>query len=50
MTQAVLQHFRENKSGFVVFIGSVGGWAGDPGAGLYCGSKFALEGMQSDSS
>lgn len=33
MTQAVLPHFREKKSGFIVFIGSSGGIAGEPGAG-----------------
>ncbi|KAF2871948.1 putative hydroxybutyrate dehydrogenase [Massariosphaeria phaeospora] len=44
-TQAVLPHFRENKSGTVVFIGSSGGIGGEPGAGPYCSTKFALEGF-----
>jgi NAD(P)-dependent dehydrogenase (short-subunit alcohol dehydrogenase family) len=43
-TGAVLPHFRSKNSGTVVFIGSSGGTAGEPGAGAYCGSKFALEG------
>ena len=45
ITRSVLPHFREKKAGIVAFIGSVGGWAGDPGAGPYCGTKFALEGL-----
>ena len=45
VTQAVLPHFREKKAGIIAFIGSVGGWAGDLGAGPYCGTKFALEGQ-----
>jgi NAD(P)-dependent dehydrogenase (short-subunit alcohol dehydrogenase family) len=32
-TQAVLPHFREKRSGTVVFIGSSGGVDGEPGAG-----------------
>ncbi|OAK97442.1 NAD(P)-binding protein, partial [Phaeosphaeriaceae sp. SRC1lsM3a] len=44
VTQAVLPHFRQRKSGTVVFIGSSGGLGGEPGAGPYCATKFALEG------
>jgi short-subunit dehydrogenase len=33
VTKAVLPHFREKRSGTVVFIGSSGGIAGEPGAG-----------------
>jgi NAD(P)-dependent dehydrogenase (short-subunit alcohol dehydrogenase family) len=47
-TRAVLPHFRAKKSGVVVFIGSSGGIAGEPGAGAYCGSKHALEGAFSN--
>ncbi|PVI02402.1 NAD(P)-binding protein [Periconia macrospinosa] len=43
-TQALLPHFREKKSGTVVFLGSSGGLAGEPGAGPYCATKHALEG------
>ncbi|ORY17857.1 short-chain oxidoreductase [Clohesyomyces aquaticus] len=44
MTQAVLPHFRAKKAGTVVMIGSSGGIGGEPGAGPYCATKFALEG------
>jgi NADP-dependent 3-hydroxy acid dehydrogenase YdfG len=44
VTRALLPHFRERKSGVVVFLGSSGGMEGEPGAGAYCASKFALEG------
>ncbi|KAF2261283.1 NAD(P)-binding protein [Lojkania enalia] len=43
-TRAVLPHFREKKAGIVVFLGSSGGIAGEPGAGPYCATKHALEG------
>jgi short-subunit dehydrogenase len=36
---------RNRKEGIIVNIGSVGGWKGDPAAGLYYGSKFAVEGI-----
>ena len=42
--QALLPHFRQKRSGYVIFVGSSGGWAGSPGAGPYCGTRFALEG------
>ena len=45
VTRAVLPHFREKKAGVIAFIGSDSGWAGEPGAGPYCGTKFALEGL-----
>jgi NAD(P)-dependent dehydrogenase (short-subunit alcohol dehydrogenase family) len=59
VTQAVMPHLRRKRSGTVVFIGSVGGIAGDPGAAAvsetvkvrfsnlsyqYCASKAALYG------
>lgn len=44
VTRAFMPHFRGKKDGFVVFIGSVGGWNGSPVGGPYCSSKFALEG------
>ncbi len=43
-TRAILPHFREKKSGIVVFIGSSGGWAGELGAGPYCGTRFGIKG------
>ena len=45
MTRAVLPHFREKKAGVIAFLGSDAGWIGEPGAGPYCGTKFALEGQ-----
>lgn len=44
VTQEVLPHFRQRKSGTVVFISSLSGWYGDPFTSAYSGSKFALEG------
>ena len=43
VTRSVLPYFREKRSGTVAFVGSIRGWAGDPGAGPYCGTEFALE-------
>ena len=45
ITRAVLPHFRERKAGIIAFLGSEAGWAGEPGAGPYCATKFALEGQ-----
>ena len=42
--RAFMPHFRKNKDGFVVFIGSVGGWIGSAAGGPYCSSKSTLEG------
>ncbi|KAF2203563.1 short-chain oxidoreductase [Delitschia confertaspora ATCC 74209] len=43
VTQAILPHFRERKSGSIVFLGSSGGISREPGAGPYCATKHALE-------
>lgn len=45
MTRAVLAHMRRRRRGHIVSISSSAGIAGIPGAGAYCASKFALEGM-----
>ncbi|KAI1501356.1 hypothetical protein F5X99DRAFT_428479 [Biscogniauxia marginata] len=45
VTKAILPHLRQRKSGTMVFIGSRAGWYGDPFAGPYAGSKFAIEGF-----
>ncbi|MFC1924725.1 SDR family oxidoreductase [Chloroflexota bacterium] len=45
VTRAVLPHFRENKSGTIVNITSVCGKIAFPFGALYCGTKFAVEGI-----
>lgn len=45
VTQAVLPVLREQGSGHIIQISSVGGIASFPGLGIYCASKFALEGV-----
>ncbi|MER8236495.1 oxidoreductase [Streptomyces sp. NPDC094049] len=43
--RATLPTLRAQRSGHVLTIGSVGGFATAPGVGLYGASKFALEGV-----
>ena len=45
VTNAFLPHFRSRKSGFIATISSIGGIVSFPGAGWYCSTKFALEGL-----
>jgi NAD(P)-dependent dehydrogenase (short-subunit alcohol dehydrogenase family) len=45
MTQAVLPHMRERRSGSIVNLSSIGGLVGTAGFGLYNGTKFAVEGI-----
>lgn len=45
VSQAVLPTLREQRSGHLVQISSIGALAGFPSTGLYSASKFALEGM-----
>ena len=45
VTRAILPHFRHNKSGTILNIGSGAGVFGLPMLSLYCASKFALEGF-----
>jgi len=45
LTQAVLPHLRERGRGHILNISSLAGVTGLPGCGLYCASKFALEGL-----
>ncbi|KAJ5108942.1 hypothetical protein N7456_005617 [Penicillium angulare] len=41
-TRAFLPHLRDNKSGTIIFIGSMVAWDGVPTVGTYCSSKAAL--------
>jgi NAD(P)-dependent dehydrogenase (short-subunit alcohol dehydrogenase family) len=45
VVRAVLPHLRAQKSGNILNITSVGGMVGMAHAGIYNGSKFALEGL-----
>lgn len=45
VTRAVLPHLRAQRSGHIVNIGSMGGFAQVPGWGVYGATKFAVEGL-----
>jgi short-subunit dehydrogenase len=45
VTRAILPHFRRNKAGLILNIGSGAGVFALPMLSLYCASKFALEGF-----
>jgi NADP-dependent 3-hydroxy acid dehydrogenase YdfG len=45
VTKALLPHFRENKSGTIINISSIGGKMTFPLGALYHGTKFAVEGI-----
>ncbi|MFD9411418.1 oxidoreductase [Streptomyces sp. NPDC059989] len=45
LTRAALPHMRARKSGAVVQMSSMGGRLAFAGAGAYCATKFALEGL-----
>jgi NAD(P)-dependent dehydrogenase (short-subunit alcohol dehydrogenase family) len=45
VTRAVLPHMRRQRSGHVINISSVGGYRSGPGFGIYCSTKFAVEGL-----
>lgn len=45
VTKAIIPHFRENKSGVIVNISSIGGQMTFPLGSLYHGTKFAVEGI-----
>lgn len=45
VTKAILPHFREQKSGLIINISSVGGKITLPLGALYHGTKFAVEGI-----
>lgn len=43
--RAVLPHMRQQRSGHILNLSSVGGVVSFPGAGIYCSTKFALEAL-----
>ena len=45
VTRALLPHFRENKSGTILNVSSMGGKMTFPLGSLYHGTKFAVEGL-----
>ncbi|GAA6209936.1 SDR family oxidoreductase [Cognatishimia sp. WU-CL00825] len=44
-TKAVMPHMRQQRSGHIITISSVGGLVGQPFNEIYCGAKFAVEGF-----
>jgi NAD(P)-dependent dehydrogenase (short-subunit alcohol dehydrogenase family) len=45
VTRAVLPQMRERRSGHVINISSLGGYQSAAGFGVYCSTKFAIEGL-----
>lgn len=45
LTQEVLPHMRQQQSGKIINIGSIGGVMGLPYRAAYCASKFAIDGL-----
>ena len=45
VTRAVLPSMREHRSGRILNLSSVGGFGAWPGWGVYCATKFAVEGL-----
>ena len=45
VTRAALPAMRERRQGHVINISSVGGFRSGPGFGVYCSTKFAVEGL-----
>ncbi|KIX09222.1 uncharacterized protein Z518_00301 [Rhinocladiella mackenziei CBS 650.93] len=43
--RATLPHFRQQKSGLIMNFSSIGGFHGFAGNGIYCSTKFAIEGI-----
>ncbi|KAF8518540.1 hypothetical protein BU17DRAFT_48584 [Hysterangium stoloniferum] len=45
VSRTFLPYMRKEKSGTVVWIGSLGGYRGSPNAGLYCATKIAVRSL-----
>lgn len=45
VTRAVLPHMRRQRSGRILNISSIGGYRAAAGFGVYCSTKFAVEGL-----
>ena len=45
VTRAVLPHMREQRSGHILNVSSIGGFRSGAGFGVYCSTKFAVEGL-----
>ena len=45
VTRAVLPHMRARRSGRIINISSIGGYRSAAGFGVYCSTKFAVEGL-----
>jgi NAD(P)-dependent dehydrogenase (short-subunit alcohol dehydrogenase family) len=45
VTRAVLPYMRRQRSGHIINISSIGGYAASQGWGVYCSTKFAVEGL-----
>src|SRR5215467_3916823 len=45
VTRAVLPHMRSQRSGHIINMSSIGGYASYAGWGIYCATKFAVEGI-----
>lgn len=45
LTKAVLPCMKSNRGGHIICVTSMGGINGVPFCGVYCASKFAVEGL-----
>ncbi|GAB4021453.1 SDR family NAD(P)-dependent oxidoreductase [Spirosoma migulaei] len=46
VVRSAMPHLREQQSGHIINISSIGGFTGNfPGFGIYCATKFAVEGF-----
>jgi NADP-dependent 3-hydroxy acid dehydrogenase YdfG len=45
VTRAVLPDMRKQRAGHIINFSSLGGYSSGPGFGVYCSTKFAVEGI-----